>query len=124
MPPSAPPVLEVQGLRTVVTRYGLPVPAVRDVSFALAPGETVGLVGESGCGKSLTALSVMGLLPGAARMTAGRIGYDGRDLAALPERERRAVRGAGIAMIYQDPAAALNPLMRVGAQIREGLAGR
>ncbi|MQA25790.1 MAG: ATP-binding cassette domain-containing protein, partial [Micromonosporaceae bacterium] len=96
-------------------------PVVRDVSFTVGRGETVGLVGESGSGKTFTALSVMGLLPDAARVTAGTVRFDGVDLLTLPERQRRARRGAGIAMIYQDPMTALNPLMTMGAQILEGL---
>ncbi|MEV6110425.1 ABC transporter ATP-binding protein [Streptomyces sp. NPDC051940] len=110
--------LEVHDLRTSIGDLDV----LRGVSFTIAPGETVGLVGESGSGKSFTALSLMGLLPEAARVTGGRIRYEGRDVHALPERERRALRGAGIAMIYQEPLTALNPLMRVGAQILEGLA--
>jgi oligopeptide/dipeptide ABC transporter ATP-binding protein len=87
------------------------------VSFALYPGEVIGLVGESGSGKSMTALTVMGLLPPVARVQAGHIWFDGHDLLALSKRELRLVRGAQIAMIFQNPRAALNPLMRVGNQV-------
>jgi peptide/nickel transport system ATP-binding protein len=87
------------------------------VTFSLYPGEVVGLVGESGSGKSLTALTVMGLLPRVARVQAGHIWFDERDLLALSKRELRLVRGAQIAMIFQNPRAALNPLMRVGNQV-------
>ena len=111
-------VLTVENLRTVV---GTDIPVVRGVSFTIRAGETVGMVGESGSGKTLTALSVMGLLPEAARVTTGRVEFAGHDLVTLPERRRRGLRGAGIAMIYQDPMTALNPFMRVGGQILEGL---
>jgi oligopeptide/dipeptide ABC transporter ATP-binding protein len=97
------------------------VPVVRGVSLAVDRGEIVGLVGESGSGKSMTALSVLGLLPGGLRVTGGRIEVGGEDLLALPERARQARRGGTVAMIYQDPMTALNPLMTVGAQISEGL---
>jgi oligopeptide/dipeptide ABC transporter ATP-binding protein len=110
--------LRVEGLRTVL-HTGTPV--VRDVSFAVEPGEIVGLVGESGSGKTLTALSVAGLLPPAAEVAGGKVFLGNENLLDLSERRRRVVRGAGIAMIYQDPMTALNPLMTVGAQISEGL---
>ena len=115
------PVLSVRGLRTVAGDGAAAVPLVRGVSFDLAAGEAVALVGESGSGKSMTALSVMGLLPRGVRLTQGSVLVQGRDLAALAERERRAVRGAEVAMIYQDPMTSLNPLMRVGAQVVEAL---
>jgi oligopeptide/dipeptide ABC transporter ATP-binding protein len=114
-------VLSVRGLHTVVGQGDAAVPVVRGVSFDLAAGEAVALVGESGSGKSMTALSVMGLLPPGVRLSGGSVVVGGRDLAALDERERRAVRGAEVAMIYQDPMTSLNPLMRVGAQVVEGL---
>ncbi len=98
------------------------VPVVRGVSLDVRPGEAVGLVGESGSGKSLTALAVADLLPSAVRVTGGSVRLDGTELLGLPARERRSRRGAGIAMIYQDPSTALNPLMTIGAQILEGLA--
>jgi oligopeptide/dipeptide ABC transporter ATP-binding protein len=97
------------------------VPVVRGVSFDVHAGETVALVGESGSGKSFTALALMGLLPEGARVTGGSVRLDDRDLLTLDARERRACRGAEIAMVYQDPMTSLNPLMRVGAQIAEGL---
>jgi oligopeptide/dipeptide ABC transporter ATP-binding protein len=96
-------------------------PLVRDVSLAVDRGEILGLVGESGSGKSMTALSVLGLLPAGVRITGGRVAVDGEDLLALPEKARRTRRGGTVAMIYQDPMTALNPLMTVGAQIEEGL---
>ncbi len=87
------------------------------VTFDLYPHEVIGLVGESGSGKTITALAVMGLLPPTAGVQGGHIWFDGRDLLALSERELRDVRGAHIAMIFQSPRAALNPLMRVGEQV-------
>jgi peptide/nickel transport system ATP-binding protein len=93
---------------------------LRDVSFTLDRGETLGVVGESGSGKTLTSLALMGLLPEGARI-AGSIQFDGRDLAALDEGAWRAVRGDRIAMIFQEPMTALNPLQRIGDQIAEPL---
>jgi oligopeptide/dipeptide ABC transporter ATP-binding protein len=87
------------------------------VTLALYPGEVIGLVGESGSGKSMTALTVMGLLPRVARVRGGHIWLDRRDLLSLSKRELRTVRGPQIAMIFQNPRAALNPLMRVGNQV-------
>ncbi len=87
------------------------------VSFDLQPHEIMGLVGESGSGKTMTSLATIGLLPPTARIESGHIRFDGRDLLAMTEREMRAVRGTQIAMIFQNPRGALNPLMRVGEQI-------
>jgi len=94
---------------------------VDDVSFDIAPGEAVGLVGESGSGKSLTALSLLDLLPAQIRRTSGKVVFDGTDLAGLSERQLRKYRGARVAYIFQDPSSALNPVMRVGAQVEEVL---
>jgi oligopeptide/dipeptide ABC transporter ATP-binding protein len=113
--------LEVDRLSAVVRGPGRDVPVVRDVSFTVRPGETLGIVGETGSGKTLTALSVMGLLPDGVRVSGGAVRLGGRDLLVLPERERRQVRGAELAMVYQDPMTALNPLMRLGEQVEEGL---
>src|SRR5207248_8202569 len=111
--------LDVRDLRVhIPTPHGL-VEAVDGVSFYVDHGEIIGIVGESGCGKSMLALSVMGLVPEPGRIASGRIGLDGRDLLALSEREMRCVRGNEIGMIFQDPSASLNPLMRVGRQSRE-----
>jgi oligopeptide transport system ATP-binding protein len=116
------PVLSVRGLTTVLHLAGGPVEVVRDVSFDVFPGETVALVGESGCGKSMTMLSVMGLHPQPpAEIVAGRVEFQGDDLLRLPEEKRRLTRGADLAMVYQDPMTSLNPLMRVGDQISEVL---
>ncbi|MBZ5569019.1 MAG: ABC transporter ATP-binding protein [Acidobacteriia bacterium] len=95
-------------------------PAVQDASLALAPGEVLGLVGESGSGKSATALAIMRLLPPQARIE-GAIRYDGRDLLTASDNEMRDIRGARIAMIFQEPMTALNPVMRVGDQIAEAV---
>lgn len=95
--------------------------AVRSVSFDVAGGETLALVGESGCGKSMTALALMRLLPPAATVSSGEVLLEGRDLLALPEREMRAVRGARMSIIFQDPSTGLNPVMTVGEQLCEAL---
>ena len=113
--------LSVQGLTTVFDVPGRPVVAVNDVSFDIHKGETLGLVGESGSGKSVTAFSLVRLLQPPGRIADGRILFRGRDLVTLPESDIREVRGAGIGLIFQEPMAALNPVMRVGAQIAEGL---
>jgi peptide/nickel transport system ATP-binding protein len=94
--------------------------AVQNISFEIAPGEALGLVGESGSGKSATSLAVLRLLPATARV-GGTIHFGGTDLVTLPEREMRRRRGREIAMIFQEPMTALNPVMRIGAQIAEGL---
>jgi peptide/nickel transport system ATP-binding protein len=92
---------------------------VDGVSFGVAPGEVVALVGESGCGKSLTAFALLGLLPDAADIVRGHITLDGRDLAALPERALRDLRGNELSIIFQEPTASLDPLATVGSQIAE-----
>ena len=95
--------------------------AVDGISFELAAGETLALLGESGCGKSATALALLRLLPAAGRILGGQVHFDGRDLLQLPEAEMRAVRGSGMAMIFQEPATSLNPVLTVGRQIGEVL---
>jgi oligopeptide/dipeptide ABC transporter ATP-binding protein len=98
------------------------VPVLEDVSFAIAPGETLGLVGESGCGKSVTALSIMRLLPEPpARIESGRIVFDGTDLLDLDAERLRSIRGDRIAMIFQEPMTSLNPVFTIGDQIGESL---
>jgi peptide/nickel transport system ATP-binding protein len=96
-------------------------PVVDHMNFSIRAGETVALVGESGCGKSLTARSIMGLLPPVARRRGGAIVLDGRDIAPLDEREMSAIRGNVMSMIFQEPMASLNPLMTVGQQVIEAL---
>jgi ABC-type dipeptide/oligopeptide/nickel transport system ATPase component len=113
--------LDVQNL-TVTFGPKNAVPVVNDVSFSIAPGETLGLIGESGSGKSVTAFSILRLLQPPGQITGGRIVFDGQDLLTLPEREMRAVRGGRISLIFQEPMTALNPVMRVGDQIAEALA--
>ena len=121
---TTPPLLDVQHLTVQFPGQapGEPsVTAVDDVSFQVAAGETLGVVGESGSGKSITAFSILRLVQPPGRIAAGRILFEGRDLLALPEREMRAVRGARISLIFQEPMTALNPVMRVGDQIAEAL---
>uniref|UniRef100_UPI0035AD7CFC ATP-binding cassette domain-containing protein n=1 Tax=Stella sp. TaxID=2912054 RepID=UPI0035AD7CFC len=93
--------------------------ALQDVSLAIAPGEILCVVGESGSGKSMTANAVMRLLPVGVAIDGGRVRFEGRDLTALSEAEMRQVRGAGVAMIFQEPMTALNPLRTIGDQIGE-----
>src|SRR5436190_23203802 len=116
-----PHLLEVNNLQThFPTRAGL-VRAVNDVSFYLDRGELVGLVGESGCGKSITALSIMRLIAPPGKIVAGEIIFDGKNLLKLSYTEMRAIRGDDIAMIFQDPMTSLNPVFTVGEQIAEAL---
>jgi oligopeptide transport system ATP-binding protein len=102
------------------TRRGT-VHAVNGISFAISPGETLGIVGESGCGKSVTALALMGILPRAGRVTAGGASYEGRDLYSQSESEWQRFRGKEIAMIFQDPMTSLNPVLTIGSQLREAI---
>jgi oligopeptide/dipeptide ABC transporter ATP-binding protein len=118
----AQPLLSVEGLVTRIPTHAGEIGAVEGVDLHVNPGEAVALVGESGCGKSMTALSIMRLLRAPIRSVAGRVMFEGRDLLALPEAEMRALRGDRLGMIFQDPMTFLNPLMRVGDQIAEGLA--
>ena len=101
--------LEVNDLRVTLPTPRGPADALRGVSFALERGETLGLIGESGCGKSMTALALMGLLPEGARVT-GSIRFDGRELVGLDERAMCRLRGDRIGMVFQEPMTALNPL--------------
>lgn len=110
--------LTIQGLQV---RFPGPLPAVDGVDLSIPAGKIVGLVGESGCGKSVTALSILGLLPPGGAISAGSIRFQGRDLCTLPERELRRLRGDRISMIFQDPMSALNPVLPVGEQVAEGL---
>ena len=115
------PLLSVTHLTTVFDTPRGPVAAVDDVGFEIRAGETLGLVGESGSGKSVTALSIMRLVQPPGRIAAGRIVFNGRDLLTLDEKTMRTVRGAEIALIFQEPMTALNPVFRVGDQIAEAL---
>ncbi len=112
--------LTVNNLRTEFALRTKDVAAVDDVSFQVEAGECLGIVGESGCGKTTTGLSIMRLLPRNGKIAAGEILYDGREIAHLPERDVRRLRGNDIALIPQDPMTSLNPVMRIGAQIGEG----
>jgi len=113
--------LRVAGLQTHYTSFGgsRVIKAVDGISFTLREGETIGLVGESGCGKTTTCLSVVGLLPSAARIVGGNIEFDGEELTAKRPREMRHIRGRKIAMILQDPMASLNPLFSIYLQVAE-----
>jgi len=116
-----PNVLEIEDLKTYIRLTRTTVRAVDGVSFSIAAGETLGLVGESGCGKSITGMSIMKLLPSGGHIAEGSIRLNGRDLVPLAEREMRTVRGREIAVIFQDPMTSLNPTMTIGDQISEAL---
>src|SRR5438270_13926620 len=111
--------LEVDDLRTYFKTRAGEVHAVDGVSIAVERGKTLGIVGESGCGKSVTALSIMGLLPPSGRIVSGSIRFDGRELTRMSQRELEDIRGRQIAMIFQDPMTSLNPTLRIGTQIME-----
>ena len=117
-PPDTSALLSVRGLRIVSRIQGVERVITVGSDFDLAPGETLGIVGESGSGKSMTARALIGLLPAGVRAE-GEVAYRGRNILALPERELRRMRGAELAMVFQDPFTMLNPLMRCGAQIVE-----
>jgi len=115
------PLLSVEDLRVEFWTQRGTVHAVNGISFDIAPGETLGIVGESGCGKSVTSLALMGILPRAGRITGGTAMFGDRDLFRLSDRELRRIRGRDIAMIFQDPMTSLNPVLTIGRQIREAL---
>jgi peptide/nickel transport system ATP-binding protein len=116
------PLLSVDDLRVVFQRRGRrPVFAVDGISFEVEPGQTTGVVGESGCGKSVTSLAILGLLPKRGVQVSGSIRLEGRELRKLSDVELREVRGREIAMIFQDPMTSLNPVLTVGRQITEVL---
>ena len=114
------PILQVRNLRTVFQTRSGAVPAVNDVSFDLRRGETLGLVGESGCGKSVTSLSILRLIPArAGKVEQGSVVYAGQDLMQLSDEKMRQIRGGEIAMVFQEPMTALNPVLTIGQQIIE-----
>jgi peptide/nickel transport system ATP-binding protein len=115
------PLLRIDDLSVRITGRDRTVRALDGISLDIAPGEALGLVGESGCGKTMTALSVLGLLPAGGRITGGTIRFDGTDLAGAPEAVLRGVRGNTIGMVFQDPLTSLNPTMTIGAQVAEPL---
>ena len=116
------PLLEVKNLRIEVTTRDGVAPVIDDLSFTLNPGETMSFVGESGCGKSMTALALMGLLPEkVGRVAAGNIIFDGEDLSQASDERLRAIRGNEISMIFQEPMTSLNPVFTIGEQIAEVL---
>jgi peptide/nickel transport system ATP-binding protein len=115
------PLLRVEDLKAVFTTERGTIHAVNGISFEIGAGETLGIVGESGCGKSVTALALLGLLPRAGRVIGGSGWFGGRDLLTLSDADLRRVRGREIAMIFQDPMTSLNPVLTIGLQIREAL---
>lgn len=115
------PVLSVQGLRTSFPQGGGRARVVDGVSFEVRPGETVALVGESGCGKSMTALSALRLVPKPGRIEGGTIRIGAHDVRRLPVSEMRRVRGGDVSMIFQEPMTSLNPVQRCGAQVVEAI---
>ena len=114
-------ILEVEGLTVDIPVAAGMLHAVRDVSFSVGRGETLCIVGESGCGKSLTSLAIMGLLPKKANRTARRLSFEGTDLLSLSERRMGDLRGARMAMIFQEPMTSLNPSYTIGNQLEEML---
>ena len=117
------PILDVRDLKTEFRTIDGVVRAVDGVSFTLEAGETLGIVGESGCGKSVTALSILRLIDArAGRITSGSVRFEGRDLVGLDEKEMRSIRGHQISMIFQEPMTSLNPVLSIGTQIAENAA--
>ncbi len=115
------PLLSIENLKTVFSTNRGDIRAVDGVSLSLDAGETLGVVGESGCGKTMLALSIMRLIPTNGRIAEGRILFDGLDLLSLPEEGMREKRGSDIAMIFQEPMTSLNPVLRIGDQIAEAI---
>ena len=120
--PSSGPLLSVRDLTVTFQRRGEePFTAVDGLSFDVRPGQTVGLVGESGCGKSVTSLAIMGLLPPRSNTVTGTVDFEGTDLLTLPDKDMRSRRGRDIGMIFQDPLSSLNPVVPIGRQVTEVL---
>ncbi|MFA5112508.1 MAG: ABC transporter ATP-binding protein, partial [Desulfobaccales bacterium] len=119
--PEAAPLLSVRDLKVNFAAERGRVRAVAGVSFDLAPGETLGLVGESGCGKTVTAMSILRLLPMPPAEVTGEIRFQGEELLGLPDSRMRQIRGNRIAMVFQEPMTALNPVLTVGEQVAEAL---
>lgn len=113
--------LEIRGLTVCFRTDKGVIRPVDDVSLEVPAGRIVGIVGESGCGKSMTVRAVMGLIPDPGKVTAGSVFLDGREITALPEKERRKLRGSEISMIFQEPMTSLNPVMKVGKQVDEAV---
>jgi ABC-type dipeptide/oligopeptide/nickel transport system ATPase component len=113
--------LELRQLRVQIEAHGAVVQAVRGIDLQVEAGETLALVGESGCGKSITALSAIGLLPSAAHIAGGEIEFDGATLTHADERQWNTIRGNRIGVVFQNPLSAFNPSMRIGEQIAESL---
>jgi len=116
-----PPLLQVSNLRTSFFTDKGEIKAVDDVSFSIQGGQTLALVGESGCGKSVAALSIMRLISSPGRVIGGTIRFKGQNLLDLPEKEMRRIRGKSIGMVFQEPMTSLNPVMSIGDQIGEVL---
>ncbi len=115
-------ILEVKGLQTTFFTDDGEIPAVDDIDFHIREGEVLGIVGESGCGKSVTSLSIMGLVPSPpGKITNGEILFEDQDLTKLPEKKMRDIRGNDIAMIFQEPMTSLNPLFTIGNQLQEAV---
>ncbi len=113
--------LSIEDLRTIFRTSNGEIAAVDGVSLSVAKGKTLGIVGESGCGKSVLSLSIMRLVPQPGRIASGRIMFEGKDLLSLPANEMRQIRGSRIAMIFQEPMTSLNPVFTVGDQIMEAM---
>src|SRR5205823_2438048 len=115
------PILTIENLCVEFGFNGRRARAVDGVTLSVRPGEVLGLVGESGCGKSVTALAVMRLIPPPGRVVGGRIAFNGREVLALTEAEMRRLRGGQMAMVFQDPLSSLNPVLSVGFQVAEAI---
>ena len=120
-PDDANPLLKITDLEVTFTTSTGVVPAVRGANLTIYPGQTVAIVGESGSGKSTTAAAVIGLLPGTGKVTGGSIEFDGKELTKMSSKEWIEVRGSGIGLVPQDPMSNLNPVLRVGTQVKEAL---